>query len=409
MLPLVGESLVSLVPSVPSDVAAGPWGLRLAGVGVVSAYGWGTRAFMEGLLSQKSAVRPHEVPELQRYVLLGRVPAEGGDGRDAPTRFGRALFAAVREAVVDAEQGGWVPGRRVGLVLGTTIGEAEMRRRLYVELGGRTRPHTYLSVLPSTAPSMLMRSLGFSGGPVLNVQAACASFTTGLLTARMMLDQGIADDVVVAGCDFPNLPEEIHHFEVMGALVTDGDALQGCRPFQQGTRGFVTGEGAAAVVLTRQDCAGYAELLGGAFNHDPYHPISINPELGVLSAVYEAALSDAGVGGEQVDYFNTHGAGTRQGDAAEIAMHARHFPGAAMYSVKPLLGHAHAAAGGLELAVNLLAWRHRQLPVAPQVADPAPGADPDRVLHGVHPYQGGITVKVSMGMGGYNAAVVIGQ
>lgn len=401
----LGPSLRS--PSLRPDVSA-VQRPHLAGVGVVSPYGWGAGPLMEGLLSQKSAVRLHEVPELERYVLLGRVPG-GGDDRDAPTRFGRALFAAVREAVADAGQGGWVPGPRVGFVLGTTIGEAEFRRRLYVQFGGRTRPHTYLSVLPSTAPSLLMKHLGFTGGPVLNVQAACASFLTGLLTARMLLDQGVADDVIVAGCDFPNLPEEIHHFEAMGALVTEGNALQGCRPFQQGTRGFVTGEGAAAVVLTRQDCAGYGELLGGSFNHDPYHPISINPDLRVLSAVYEAALRDAKVAGQDVDYFNAHGAGTRQGDAAEIAMHARHFPGAGMYSIKPLLGHAHAAAGGLELAVNLLAWRHRLLPVAPRIADPAPGADADRVLHGVNRYEGGVTVKVSMGMGGYNAAVVIRQ
>jgi 3-oxoacyl-[acyl-carrier-protein] synthase II len=231
---------------------------HIAGVGVVSAYGWGAGSLFEGLLSQKSAVRLHEVPELDRYVLLGRVPADGGDEQDAPSRYGQALFAAAREAVADAEAGEWAPGPRVGLVLGTTIGEAELRRRLYFELGGRTRPRTYLSVLPSTAPSMLMKALGFQGGPVMNVQAACASFNTALLTAKMMLDQGLADDVIVAGCDFPNLPEELHHFEVMGAVVTDGDPLEGCRPFQTGSRGFVTSEGAAAVILTRRDCESWA-------------------------------------------------------------------------------------------------------------------------------------------------------
>jgi 3-oxoacyl-[acyl-carrier-protein] synthase II len=382
---------------------------HIAGIGAVSAYGWGTASLFEGLLSQKSAVHLHEVPELDRYVLLGRVPADGGSEQDAPSRFGQALFAAAREAVADARSGEWVPGARVGLVLGTTIGEAELRRRLYFELGGRTRPRTYLSVLPSTAPSMLMKALGFQGGPVMNLQAACASFNTALLTAKMMLDQGLADDVIVAGCDFPNLPEEVHHFEVMRAVVTDGDPLQGCRPFQQGSRGFVTSEGAAAVILTRHDCESYGELLGGALNHDPFHPISVNPDRSVLSAMYEAALRTAAVAGDQIDYFNTHGAGTAQGDATEIAMHARHFPDAAMFSVKPLLGHAHAAAGGLELAVTLLAWRYRALPAAPRVAELSPGVDPTRLRNGVSAYDGGITFKVSMGMGGYNAAVIVRQ
>ena len=90
-------------------------------------------------------------------------------------------------------------------------------------------------------------------------------------------------------------------------------------------------------------------------------------------------------------------------------MHARHFPGAAMFSLKPLLGHAHAAAGGLELAVTLLAWRYRALPAAPVVAELSPGVDPARLVNGVVTYEGGITFKVSMGMGGYNAAVVVRQ
>jgi 3-oxoacyl-[acyl-carrier-protein] synthase II len=385
----------------------------IIGLGLVTSFGWGAEAYYHGLVRQRSAVRHVALDGIEGGSLVGRVP-DGGQPEDSPSRFGRALFAAAREAVADAFSVGWTPGRRVGLVMSTTLGEVEMRRQLYYALGGRTRPAKYLTVMPSTSPSMLMQALGFSGGPVLNVQAACAGFNTALVTAKMFLDNGLADDVLVTGCDFPNTGEDVWHFAEMRALITSGDPLDVCRPFQVGGRGFVTGEGAGAVVLSRREVGrDYGQLLGGAINHDPYHPIGINPDHRAVLDVYAAALTDAGVAGGDVGYFNAHGAGTVQGDAAEIHVLQAHFPAARLFSIKPLTGHAHGAAGIVELSASLLAYRYEKLAVAPRVAELNPllleAGRPDGLLTGVTPYRGGLTVKGSMGMGGYNAAVVIRQ
>jgi 3-oxoacyl-[acyl-carrier-protein] synthase II len=386
---------------------------QIAGLGVVTSYGWGKDALLTGLLSQRSGVRPVELAGIDGAALVGRVP-DGGTDTDAPSRFGKALFAAAREAVSDAEAAGWVPGRRVGLVMSTTLGEIELRRALYFGLGGKTRSRTYLSIIPSTSPSMLLAALGYTGGPVLNVQAACAGFNTALLLGKMFLDNDMADDVLVVGCDFPNTGEDVWHFAQMRALVTTGEPFDVCRPFQVGTRGFVTGEGAGAVVLTRQDTErSYGQLLGGAMNHDPYHPIGINPDYDPIFGVYQAALDDAGVAGGAVDYFNTHGAGTGQGDPVEIAVLNRFLPNARLFSIKPLTGHAHGAAGIIELSATLLAYHGGRLAVAPRVADVHPDLTrigrAEDLLNGVSRYDGGVTVKGSMGMGGYNAVIVVRQ
>jgi 3-oxoacyl-[acyl-carrier-protein] synthase II len=385
----------------------------IAGLGLVTSYGWGKDAFYDGLMSQRSGVRHVELDGCEGGALVGRVP-DGGEEAVSASRFGRALFAAAQEAVADARTAGWVPGRRVGLVMATTLGEVEMRRELYFALGGHTRPRTYLTVVPSTSPSMLMNALGFSGGPALNIQAACAGYNTALVLAKMFLDSGVADDMLVVGCDFPNTGEDVWHFARMRALLTDGDPFDVCRPFQVGTRGFVTGEAAGAVVLTRQETAGpYGQLLGGAMNHDPYHPIGINPDIGAVLDVYQAALADAKVAGSDVDYFNAHGAGTPQGDPVEIAVLSQLLPRAGLFAVKPLTGHAHGASGVVELSASLLAGRHGKLAVAPRVAQAHPdlisaGREGD-LLSGVNDYAGGVTVKGSMGMGGYTAVVIVGQ
>ena len=259
-----------------------------------------------------------------------------------------------------------------------------------------------------------MNALGFSGGPALNIQAACAGYNTALVLAKMLLDNGVADDMLVVGCDFPNTGEDVWHFAQMRALLTEGDPFDVCRPFQVGTRGFVTGEGAGAVVLTRQETASpYGQLLGGAMNHDPYHPIGINPDIRAVLDVYQAALADAKVAGSDVNYFNAHGAGTTQGDPVEIAVLSQLLPRAGLFAVQPLTGHAHGASGVLELSATLLAGRHGKLAVAPRVAQAHPdliaaGREGD-LLSGVNDYAGGITVKGSMGMGGYTAVVIVGQ
>ena len=105
------------------------------------------------------------------------------------------MRAAAREAITDALERGWTPGRRVGLLHAVVISEVEEWRDFYLKDAAQRRVRDYLTLMPSTPVSMLMQEYDFHG-PAMNVSAMCSSGNAGLITAKMWLDADIVDDVV---------------------------------------------------------------------------------------------------------------------------------------------------------------------------------------------------------------------
>jgi len=374
--------------------------VAVGGLGAVTAYGWGLEALMTGLHSGESAARPVDFGDL--VCLVATVP-EGGEEEDSITLFGRALYGSGREAVADARRRGWKPGARVGLILCTSLGEAQGWRDFYLEAKGRLRRRHYLQLLPSTAPSMFMAEHAFTG-PSMNVSAACASGTLGVILARQWLTSGFATDVIVSGTDLSSTPENAWNFNALGVLATEGRPEQACRPFQEGSQGFIAGEASVALVLTRQpEVAAYAHVLGGGLTHDAFHPISIKPDGQQVAAAWSQAMTDAGVAPGEIAYLNAHGSGTVLNDTVEAAVADALFSERTrIYSTKMLTGHGLGAGGALETAVAALSYETGEIPAPALVATAHP-----RVLDGVTPRAPGPTLKSSIGMGGYNAAIVI--
>lgn len=345
------------------------------------------------------------IPELGRFpgdtVWAARV-SEGGDPADGPTRFARAMRAAAREAIEDAGARGWSPGRRVGLLHAVVLGEVDLWRDFYVTRGGKLPVRDYLALMPSTPMSTFMQEYGFHG-PAMNVSAMCASGNAGLITAKAWLDAGIVDDVVFVATDLSLTPENVSHFVRLGVAIVDAEPLDACRPFQQGSRGFVMGEASVAFVLSRRATRPYAFALGGAMSHDAYHVTSIDPRLDQITACFSDALGNASVSAADVRYLNAHGPGTAQCDAAEAAVLEQLFaPETEIYSVKPLTGHCQGAASSIEVAVTAMAYDSGVIPAPPVVAPGHP-----RLLDGLTPLGDGLTIKSSLGMGGHNSAVVL--
>lgn len=377
--------------------------VSITGIGAVSGYGWGTATLWSGLQSGKAAATlHHDMSGPNRNPLwLAKVPA-GGDTADGTSRFSRALRGAAREAIEDALSRGWKPGKRVGLVHAVVLGEVDEWRNFYTRDDGKRRVRDYLTLMPSTPVSLLMQEHGFHG-PAMNVGAMCASGNAGLITAKMWLDAGFVDDVVFVATDLSATPENIEHFVKLGVGVVDVEPQDGCRPFQQGSRGFGVGEAATAFVLTCKESGSYARMLGGSMSHDAFHATSINPNLTQVRACFDDALDNAGVSAQQVRYLNAHGPGTAQCDAAETAMLDTVLGSQAqVYSVKPLTGHCQGAASAIETAAALLGFDHGIVPAAPKVAEGHP-----RLLDGFTPVEAGLTVKSSLGMGGHNSVIVL--
>jgi 3-oxoacyl-[acyl-carrier-protein] synthase II len=167
----------------------------------------------------------------------------------------------------------------------------------------------------------------------------------------------------------------------------------------------VGGEATVGMMVSSKNEGAYATLRGGAMSHDAHHVISLAGSPAQIGACYQNALDTSGVAAEDVVYFNAHGPGTRQCDRAESQLFDQMFPDAkGIFSFKPLVGHCQAAAAAVEVAISCMTYEEGVIPAPPQVAPGHP-----RLLSGVVAREPGITFKSSIGMGGYNTAVILDE
>lgn len=378
----------------------------ITGVGAVTGYGWGRKHVWDGFLLGESAVRL--TTGLDGFVDGGQAwlatITDEGDRRDGPSRFMQALRFAAREAITDANERGWKPGRVVGVVHSIVLGDVEMWSEYYHEAPERVRVKRWVNMLPSTVISQLMKENDFHG-PAMSVSAMCASANAGMITAKSWLDSGICTDVILLATDLSGIPINLRRFKDLGVAVLDSPPFDACRPFQEGSRGFVGGEAAVAMVLSTEDTGSYAQILGGAMTMDAFNLVAVAPDMTELERCFREALATSGVDASEVAYLNAHGPGTAQCDAAEGIMLDRLFPEAAgIFSIKPLVGHCQAAGAAVEVLATIYAFQTGYVPAPPQVAPGHP-----RLVDGLSPRRPGPMLKSSIGMGGYNTAVVLGE
>lgn len=381
-------------------------GVGIRGLGAVTGYGWGRKQLWDGLLTGESAV----VAETGYRKTLGHdvawvahVPPDTSR-TDGLSRFASAMSSAVDEAVDDAQARGWRPGPIVGLVHCVVLGEVDLWRDFYLEHDCRRSRSEYLHLMPSTPMSMLMQRHDFHG-PCMAVSAMCASGNAGMLTAKMWIDAGVATDVIVLATDLSATGENMRHFRDLGVLVVDTPALDGCRPFQEGSRGFPAGEASVAFVVSSRSEGAYARVAGGAMSHDGFHAVSINPDRLEITRTFRTALENAEIDPSEVAYLNAHGPGTVQCDGAESAIFDELLPDAAgIFSVKPLAGHCQGAASAVELAASCLSYDAGVIPAPPRMSAGHP-----RLLDGVTVRRRGVTLKSSIGMGGHNSVLVLDE
>ncbi|WP_228000715.1 beta-ketoacyl synthase N-terminal-like domain-containing protein [Nocardia australiensis] len=378
--------------------------MTIAGIGAVTAYGWGREDLWRGLLSGKSAagLQSGYGPGRDQNAWVSLIP-EGGDPAVSTSRYARAMHESAREAIADATERGWRPGRTVGLLHAIVLGDVVNWRDFYTVDHGHRRSRDYLRLLPSTPISVLLQEYGFHG-PAMNVSAACSSANVALITAKLWLDAGVADDVICVATDMSATPDMLEHFVELGAAVADADPLEASRPFQEGSRGFSMGEASVAFVLSRSVERPYAAVLGGGMTNDAHHVISVEPGHDQIFECARRALANADVAPHEVRYFNAHGTGTKQCDAAERDLLGRIFGDRPeVYAIKPLVGHCQGASAAVEVAAAALGYERGIVPAAPTVA---PGYA--RLLDGPAKFDGGVTAKLSLGMGGHNSMVVLG-
>lgn len=242
------------------------------------------------------------------------------------------------------------------LVAGTsTSGIAETEAALFTSPPGSiSRDYDY-SRQEFGSPSDFMRDLLKIDGPAYALSTACTSSTNAFISARRLLLNGQAEAVLVVGAD------SLCRTTVEGFISLEAVSDERCLPMSANRRGINIGEGAGAFLLSLE--RGPIELLGAGESCDAFHLSSPDPQGRGAEAAMRAALKDAGLSHEEIDYVNLHATGTTKNDEMESLAMNRVFPSGVICSgTKALTGHTLGAAGVIEAAICCLAIRHNFIP-----------------------------------------------
>ena len=331
--------------------------------------------------------------------------------------FAQYAMYAADEAL---EHAGYTPREggdpRFGVYVGTGIGglqEIVNGSRLFDASGWK-----------GLSPFFIPRALtNLAGGQIAiryGAQGPSLCVTTGnhaIGEAFRAIQYDDADAILAGGCEAAVSPVGLAGFMVMRALSKrNDDAATASRPFDKDRDGFVMGEGAGILLLESLEHAQargaevLAEITGYALNNDAWHDTAPSPGGAGAARCMAAALKNAGIPPEAIDYINAHGTSTEQNDVSEteavksvFGAHARRLT---MSSTKGVTGHLLGAAGGVESVATVMALSSGIVPPTANLFEPDPACDLDYVPLTARETRPRTALSNSFGFGGVNAALV---
>lgn len=356
-------------------------------------------------------------------------PNEWIDRKDARKmdRYAQLAMASavqgVKDSGLDLDQ---VDKNRVGVIYGVGIGgiktfeEEASYYALNKEKGPRFSPFFIPKMIADIAAGQISIHFGFHG-PNFTTTSACASSTNALADAFNLLRLGKVDVIVAGGAEAAICECGVGGFNAMKALSTrNDDPTHASRPFSASRDGFVMGEGAGCLILEELEHAKargariYAEMVGEGESADAYHLTASHPEGLGAKLVMEAALADAQMQPEDIDYINVHGTSTHVGDISEAKaikeVFGEHAYKLNISSTKSMTGHLLGAAGAVEALACVKAVSEDIVP--PTINHDEEDKDPeiDYALNYTFNQAQKRTVRAALsntfGFGGHNACVI---
>jgi len=412
----------------------------ITGVGVVSAFGIGTRALFDGLAAGASGIsriRNFDASTFPTHVA-GEVPvprvdaawlgdvlghgelaaALGASGALRDRKIAWALLAA-REA---ATQAGDV--RDAALVLALGLEQAFLEDFAPIYSGGRIaweREAGREGVRfrsPVDLAARAVHELLDLRGPITVNASACAAGTLAIAHAASIIERGTQDVVVCGAADSMVNPLGLGGMCRLGA-PSPRDELDACRPFDRRRDGLVIGEGAAVFVVERADRARargarvLAEIWGWGSTQDGYRATAPRPDGAAARRAMEKAIAKTGRPVDAIGYINAHGTGTPLNDPAECkairGAFGAHADKVAVSSIKGAVGHLMAASGAIEIAASLLAFERDLLPGTANHQERDPECNVDVIGEAPRTARVDAVLSSSFGFGGQNASIVLGR
>jgi 3-oxoacyl-[acyl-carrier-protein] synthase II len=400
--------------------------VAVTGIGLVTPLGTGNKKTWEGICEGRSGIG--RITKFDPSPLKTQIAGEVLDfepeafmeskeiRRSDP--FIQYAVAATKLALDDANlQVTDELSPQIGTIIGSGIGgmDTYYKTVLVMEERGPSRvsPFFVPNIIANMAAGYV--SIYFNAkGPNSCTTTACAAGAHAIAYSAMAIQRGDADAMIAGGTEAPVIPMTIAGFNVMRAISTRNDEPErASRPFDRDRDGFIIAEGAGILILEELEFAKkrgariYAELIGSGMSSDAYHITS--PSLDGPVRCMKAALRDAELNPENVDYINAHGTSTPQNDINEtraikelFGKHAYNIP---VSSTKSMTGHLLGAAGGIEAAFTALAIYHGILPPTINLDNPEPDCDLDYVANKAREADISVALSNSFGFGGTNVTL----
>ncbi len=417
----------------------------VTGMGVLAPNGNDTESFWSALCAGRSGVRKVESFDPGGFPVQVAAEIRDFNPRDfvpnrkslkimgSNIRFGVAAsqmamqHAGLKETPPDPERFGVVMGSGIVPTDVEEIGEAVMRS---LDDAGEFDLHKFGEVgknylfplwLLKHLPNMVAAHISIihnAQGPNNTIVTACSAATQAMGEAARIVERGDADVIVTGGADSRIDPLSFVSYSLLGAVsIADRAPAAISRPFDRGRDGFVLGEGAACLVLESEEHAKargatiHGEVIGYGSSFDAFAVTKPEPEGRGAFQAMEAALRDANVAPQEIDYISAHGTSTLLNDKMETVavkrLFGEHAAKTPMSSIKSMIGHLIGAAGALEAVVGLLAIRDNVVPPTINLDDPDPELDLDYVPNTAREVDVKTVISNSFGFGGQNASIVL--
>ena len=387
----------------------------VTGVGCVTPIGNDVQAFWDSLLAGRSGADRVKSFDTAPYRTQNGCEVKNFLSPPGTVRGRAAELAtqAAREALLGAGIDAEKEGPRMGVSLGTTMGEANFLDRLTEKVQSEEAApwHEVLTRSAWSITAEVAQALGIQGAQA-SLPAACSAgnYAVGLAYDLIRQDQ---IDVAVAGGTEAFSESAFAGFNRLNAMSPDV-----CRPFDRDRRGLLLGEGAGVLILETEEHARrrgapiLARVLGYGLSCDAHHITGPHPDGDGAAACMRNALADARREPDQVGYVCCHGTGTQQNDRIESkAIHkifgarARSVP---VSSIKALTGHMMGAASAVEAIACVLALREGVLPPTWNHVNLDPECDLDVIPNKPRGVRVKLILNNSYAFGGNNACVAFG-
>eukprot|EP01136_Pigoraptor_vietnamica_P029122 Opistho-1_new@8097 len=362
----------------------------------------------------------HIAGEVKGFQIEDYIPAKEARHMDTFIHYGLAAsLQAVKDAglptgdALNEEQ-----AERIGCLVGSGIGGLPMIEETHAEYAARGARRISPFFVPASIINMISGHLsiqcGFTG-PNLAIVTACTTGLHCIGQSARMIEAGDADVMIAGGAESTVSPLGIGGFAAARALSTrNDDPATASRPWDRDRDGFVLGEGAGVMVLEEYEHAKargaqiYAELAGFGMGADAFHMTA--PNVDGPKRAMKAALRNAGIKPDQVQYLNAHGTSTPLGDlnesnAIKLAF-GDHAKNLVVNSTKSMTGHLLGGAGGIESVFTVLAIRDQVSPPTINIFNQDPECDLDYCANTAREMKIEHAVKNNFGFGGTNGTLV---